>query len=115
MEGKEKKGETSQREDDPRGGRKGKKNRDRGWKPEAGQPGRPAHLSWVRSPPHRGPRWPPGPSVALRLGGQRLRCRRRLAQPSTCCQQRQKGLSLNSASRPGQGASLSENDFLSSA
>lgn len=39
MEGKEKKGETSQREDDPRGGRKGRKNRDRERKPEAGQPG----------------------------------------------------------------------------
>lgn len=69
MEGKEKKGETSQREDDPRGGRKGRKNRDRGWKPEAGQPGRPANLSWVRSPSHKGPRWPPGPSVTLRLSG----------------------------------------------
>ena len=56
MEGKEKKGEKSQWKGDPRGERTGKKNGDRGWKQEAGQPGRPPSSSWVRSPSHKGPR-----------------------------------------------------------
>ena len=52
MEGKEKKGEKSQWKGDPRGGRKGKKNGDRGWKQEAGQPGRPPSSSWEKALPH---------------------------------------------------------------